>query len=208
MTYLSDYRRWWVAVRHAAAVLLYCPMAMAAEEKPTEPAGGSVVGGLYRIQLVDLTLMTTKDPSIVRREIIEQIAETCRAANPTGSGISLWDKGRDRVNLSDRHLGVVVTFPEEKVKIESFTPVDEIAGTAWLVQREDDGRFSQTGFSIRPEPWSPGTPIMSSYLSRERRLGPCPAGWTLGERRVLAQRKLKQMPPPEFPDGPIDKLKR
>lgn len=209
MKYPSDDRRWRVAARHAAAVLLFCPIAMAAEEKPTEPAGSSVMAGLYRVQDVYLTLTMTKDPSIVRREIIEQISETCRAASPTVGGVSLWDKGRDRVKLSGRHVGVVATFPEEKVKIESFTPISgQIAGTAWLVQRGDDGRFSQTGFSIGPEPWSPGSRIMSSNLTREKRLGPCPAGWAVGEHRWLAQRKLKQMPPPEFPDGPIEKLKR
>lgn len=209
MTYLSDDRRWPIAVRHAAAVLLCCPIAMAAEEKPTEPAGRSVVEGLYRVQEIYLTLTMTKDPSIVRREIIEQISEICRAANPTVTGISLWDKGRDRAKLSARHFNSVTTFPDEKVKIELFVPIDEqIAGTGWLVQRGDGGHFSQTGLSIHSEPWSPGTQIMSSNLTREKRLGPCPAGWAVGEHRWLAQRKLKQMPPPEFPDGPIEKLKR
>jgi len=209
MTYRSDNRRWRVAVRHASALLLFCPIAMAAEEKPTEPAGRSVVEGLYRVQEIYLTLTMTKDPSIVRREIIEQISEICRAASPTGSGISLWDTDRDRMKLTDGEFIVVATFPERKVKIESMTRVDDsMSAGIWAVSRGDGSQFSQTALSIGSEPWSPGTQIMSSNLTRDKRLGPCPVGWAVGEHRWLAQRKLKQMPPPEFPDGPIDKLKR
>lgn len=209
MTYPSDDRRWRNAVRHVAAVLLCCPMAMAAEDKPSAPTVASQVGELYRVQEVHLALIMTKDPTLFRREIVEQISETCRAANATAGGVGLWDKNRDRAKLSNRDFNLVATFPDEKVKIESVVPIDgRIAGTGWLVQRGDGGHFSQTGFSIHPEPWSPGTQVMSSNLTREKRLGPCPAGWTVGEHRWLTRRKLKQMPPPEFPDGPIDKLKR
>jgi len=49
MMYPIGSRRWWLAVRHVAAVLVCCPIAMAAEEKPTEPAGSSVMEGLYRV---------------------------------------------------------------------------------------------------------------------------------------------------------------
>ena len=205
---VSDRRR--TTVTHAAALVLWCcPMAMAAEEKPAGPADTPIVGELYRVQEVSMTLTMTKDPSIVRREIFEQISENCRPPNPTGSGISFWAKDRDRTKLTDREFIAVTTFPEEKVKIESMTPVDDrITGGTYAVSRGDGAHFSQTSFSISPEPWSPGTQIMSNNLSRSKRLGPCPPGWRVGENRWLVQRKLKSMPPPEFPDGPIDKLKR
>jgi len=210
MRYPAADRRRLTTVTHAAALMLWCcPMAMEAEEKPAGPADTPIVGELYRVQEVSMTLTMTKDPSIVRREIFEQISENCRLPNPAGSGISLWAKDQDRTKLSDRDLSVVTTFPEEGVKVESFVPITgEVSGAAWLVQRSQDAHFLQTGFSIGPEPWSPGTQIMSNNLSRSKRLGPCPPGWRVGENRWLLQRKLKSMPPPEFPDGPIDKLKR
>jgi hypothetical protein len=205
---VSDRRR--TTGTHAAALVLWCcPMAMAAEEKPAGPADTPIVGELYRVQEVSMTLTMTKDPSVVRREIFEQISENCRPPNPTGSGITLWTKDQDRTKLSDRELSVITTFPEEGVKVESFVPITgQVSGTAWLVQRSQGAHFLQTSFSISPEPWSPGTQIMSNNLSRSKRLGPCPPGWRVGENRWLVQRKLKSMPPPEFPDGPIDKLKR
>lgn len=209
MSYLANHRRWRIAVRYVAAVLLCCPLAMAADDKPSESAGLSQGGELYRMQEVYLTMTMTQDPALFRREILEQISESCRAVTSTTSRGSLWDKGGDRAKLSDRDFNSVATFPEKKVKIESFVPVNEqIAGAGWLVQRDDGGHSSQTGFTIHPEPWSPGTQIMSSTLTREKRLGPCPAGWAVGEHRWLVQRKRKDMPPPGFPDGPIKKLTR
>jgi hypothetical protein len=169
-----------------------------------EPFSASNSGVLLRTQRVDISLRATKDPMVVRREIWETVAQEC--ASPSG-GTKRLSKDMDGPRAGRDALGSVQTFPEVGVRSEwSFGVEEQYGNVSYSIIRSD----SQEIGSIAP--WrtadGPIPDVLSWSLTRTSVQGKCPQDWAIGDSRLVSQRKLRAMPPPEFPDGPIDKLKR
>lgn len=202
---MSDRRRPRMSARGAWAVVLVTGVAVAAATSST--AGpGAMTGDFRRVQTVDISLLPTEDPSVVRREFFETIGEECAAQGETVGRSGAMSTAADGPRGGGSTLGLVQTFPAADARWEMAVPAQEQSGDISVsLMRRRDGYTSQELASFKP--WQtvadgPGAIARWSITRRKQMVGGCPEGWKVGERRIVSQRKLKTMPPPLRPDGP------